>query len=214
MKKMIFLALALSACGQNTVVTPTNSAPIIPTSLTTPTANCAMITETLNLASGPTEFPKTGNFAEGKHHTTVKDTMNMDAHIANSCAILRQMDPSISEKCDEVYPTRAQRSWASIDRAMTRLPVLDEMFMGSLIFTTSTNQAKFLVTNPANGRSVVALIGSDRYSCREPQYLGTLSTEIHFLLKSDTFFVPVQIGRLVDQSLPLGPVTCEQNPNK
>lgn len=143
-------------------------------------------------------------------------TEGIDAHLLRSCTLLKKWRPDLTT-CTSVYNASYKKVWTPAESGKIgqgsvgnlRPSPLEEMFSGNMYWTSTTKPkpgTKFLARSPS-GKRVVFVMGYET-GPRDPKLLGGLQPEVHFLLGTDGSS-QIEIGRLKDQSLPLGPVNCK-----
>ena len=90
------------------------------------------------------------------------------------------------------------------------IPVVDEAWYVNMYWASSTRPARstrMIVTNPENGRSVIASAGWET-GPGSPARMGGASEEIHHALGS-SHASTLTFAFATDQTLPFGPIVCE-----
>ena len=196
--------------------------------------SCEAKSETIALQGRSLSFPRAGVFVVESHLATTEDrflvsqdaqsalwrefpqdvTEGMAAHLARSCALAHTLDPTLLPDCSSLYGKAAFfRQWTPPEGGLAgqgsiskKPEPIQEMFSGNMNWAPGSRPPageKWIVTR--GGKSVVIAMGFET-GPRAPELLGGLQPEVvHYLGGLDA----VQIGRLVDQSLPYGPVVCQ-----
>lgn len=172
-------------------------------------------------------FPRSGIFTIESHYLTTNDnvvptsdTDGVQAHLSYSCGLLQVMGWNVSSDCHEVYPAFLA-TWTPAEgggnigqgaRGSYRPAPLEEMFQGNLDYAPGQlppPATRYIITNPSNGRSIVASFGYE-IGPSDPKWLGGLTPEAHYYLdryNNDT--TVLEMGRASNQSLPFGPIQCD-----
>lgn len=190
--------------------------------------SCTTVSEDVTTSNaGTISFPASGYFTIESHYLTthdsvtpVSDTDGVGAHLSYSCGLLQAMGWSVSSDCHEVYPAFLA-TWTPAEgggdigmgaRSDYRPGPLEEMFQGNLDYAPGQLPApgtRYIITNPANGRSIVASFGYE-IGPSSSRWLGGLTPEAHYYLDqyaNDT--TTLEMGRAADQTLGFGPIQCD-----
>lgn len=185
---------------------------------------CDLFTSYEQLKGRTLKLPAVGKLVNEDHHTvrgakqptTVTD--GITAHMQASCDQLKAMG-YLFNSCDHIYKAKYQREWTPAEAGgaigsgaiSTKPLLLEEMFLFNMHWSSFGRPPagyKYLVTNVANGFSVV-VAGGYEVGPSDTSFMGGISTETHYFLNSNNSTVTLKLARLVDQSLPLGPINCE-----
>lgn len=205
-----FLAVGILSC----TTAPTKSPVLEP-------GRCQVVDETRSLVGREMKMPAKGYFVLESHLATTEDdfpagrlfpkdsTEGMDGHLARSCGLLGGVD------CAQVYSTKWHRVWTPPEGGKAgqgsvgdRKPTPEqEMFSGNMFWAFGTKpQPGELWLVKANGKAVVIAMGFET-GPRSPDFLGGLQGEVLHALGA-TSKTEIELGRLVDQGMNLGPVNC------
>lgn len=179
---------------------------------------CDLVSEVVHLKNQTVTLPGSGLFVLESHLATTEDIFpngrafpgesaeGIENHLAHSSKLAGLSQATL-------YPTRYHREWTPPEGglygqgsvgALKPTPE-EEMNSGNMFWSGKPPGDKWLVTYA--GRSVVVLMKFET-GPRDPAYLGGLQSEVFAELgASDTS--KISIGRLKNQSLPLGKVECK-----
>jgi len=206
-----FLFILLAGCADHPVKFPTGSLNV----------NCELVQEDIVLRNQKVTLPASGKFVLESHLVTKADeflgypktiTESIEDHLARSCYILRAIAPGTSASCGEVYATKYHRQWTPSESGeigqgsvgSLKPTVLEEMFSGNMYWTSRPYPGtKFLA---CTNQCVVVAVGYET-GPRSKKYLGGFQGEVHWFLGANSNS-SVYWGRLKDQTINLGPVTC------
>lgn len=221
MKKLnqiiIILALAWAAYAF------TGCTKIPPKDLIAEASKCEVVEETLKLTNQTVTLPVEGRMVLESHLATKEDTFpgrsfpnsiheGILDHMNRSCERLKKFGV---KNCLDVYAASYHRQWTPPEFGLAgqgsignRKPTVDEeMWLGNMYWTRENKPApgtKFLASR--GDRSVVVVMGYET-GPRDPKFIGGLQGEAMWWLRA-TNADPVRLGRLKDQSVPPGPITC------
>ena len=176
--------------------------------------------------AGTLSFPRSGLFTIEAHYVTTHDqitpqtdTDGIQNHLSYSCALLHGLGINVSSDCHEIYVS-GMNTWTPAEgggavgmgaRTNYRPGPTEEMFQGNFYYASGQLPApgtRYIITNPANGRSIVASFGYE-VGPSDPKWLGGLTPEASYYLDQyDNENSPLDVGRAVDQTLPFGPIQC------
>ena len=196
------------------------------------TWNCETIEETIELRNhGSMNMPAQGRMVIEAHLASSEESFNgnefpsstqdqIDLHLESSCKILTANFPDFNygENCSNVYNASYKREWCPQEggdfgqgSSASKPPIAEETFYMNMYWTSSSKPkpgTKFLVRNSENNTAVVTIAGYETGPA-STDFVGGLSPEVHFYLKSNNDTKTLNVGRLQDQSLPVGPVKCQ-----
>lgn len=201
--------------------TTTTVATVSTPTLVTKVNNCQTLINVEGLQNRELQLPAMGRLVNEDHHATRgmstprSATDGISNHLTASCG---KLNLPTAKDCSGVYKASYQKRWTPaegggrVGDGVTKLkPTLEEEIWLFNMYWTSKNRPapgyKYLVSNPANGRSVV-VSGGYEVGPNSTYFIGGLSTEGHYYLKSNNE-TSLRVARLVDQSTKLGPITCE-----
>lgn len=210
--KFSILLLALASC----TMTGTSTA----TQTDQTRSNCAMVSERLKLVNQEVSLPAIGRFVLESHLTAVEDgpdnwyptssTDGIEKHLSLSCASLPK-----GTDCSKVYASQYTHVWTPAEGGLIgqgsngnlKPPISQEVWSANMYWTAANKPkpgTKFLACNM--GKCVVTSTGWET-GPSSPTYIGGLQGEVMYFLGADNT-TKMAWGRLVDQSQPLGPISC------
>jgi hypothetical protein len=216
-----FILTALYGCATAPVVEAPKSPEIKPVPVQQ--GKCELIEETLVLQNQVVKLPAIGRMPLESHLVAKEDkrtswpknqTEGISKHLEMSCALLKAKVPAAD--CNKAYQNPYAKLWTPsegghIGQGSGAIPSLEqEMWSGNLYWTAKNKPKvgvndKFLVC--ANAKCVVITMGFET-GPGDKALLGGLQPESMYVLGADNR-TPITLGRLKDQSLPLGPRTCK-----
>lgn len=211
-------------------VTPSQALPSPSASPNVGAVDCTMVETTEKLATngGTVTFPKTGRFVVESHLMTSaerysgkdgfpkKANEGIDNHVALHAAVLSARGADASK----IYRKDYEREWTPAEEGGTygqgseeALPSIEEeTFVANLPWKSGHPSVppgtKYLLTNPANNKSVIVVMGYESGPTTSPKYLGGAQPAVHYFLGA-TGDTQLKVGKLKDQSVSAGPVKCK-----
>ena len=226
--RLIAIIILVVAAVLSTRCTKEEASPASTTSTTTTATlitavnNCQTLISVEDLQNRDVQLPAIGRLANEDHHTTRgmatprTTTDGIANHLAASCG---KLNLPTANDCSDVYKVSYQKRWTPaegggrIGDGVTKLkPTLEEeIWLFNMYWSAKKRPApgyKYLVTNPANGRSVV-VSGGYEVGPASSYFLGGISTEGHYYLKANNE-TKLRVARLKNQATKLGPIDCEE----
>jgi hypothetical protein len=188
--------------------------------------DCTLVKEVIQLKSGTVSFPTSGKIVIESHLATREDTFNsqalfpadaknlIQAHLDRSCEALRRLFPN--EDCASLYRAPWSRQWTPAEgRGLfgqgsvgdLKPTVAEELWGANMNWGSGARPApgtRFLASH--GERHVVVVMGYES-GPTSSRLLAGLQTEVAWALGVANDDI-VEIGRLVDQQSPPGPVEC------
>lgn len=218
---LVITAAVSTRCTKDVETTPVTTTSTTATLVTEKVSNCQTLISVEDLQNRDVQLPAIGKLVNEDHHTTrgmgtpKSTTDGINNHLIASCG---KLNLPTAKDCSDVYKVSYQKRWTPAenggrigDGAISLKPTLEEeIWLFNMYWSAKKRPPpgyKYLVTNPANGRSVV-VSGGYEVGPASSYFLGGISTEGHYYLKANNETL-LRVARLKDQSTKLGPITCE-----
>lgn len=186
----------------------------------------------MKLRSRMLQLPAAGCFVQESHYLTDKDFYllasrypkdigeQIYAHIKRSIEFMLDNYPNIGvpelDPLNKIYNNKYKTQWTpseggKIGQAARgdHFPTIEqEIWQGNMMFIYQHMPApgtKYLITNPSNGLKCVIQMGFEIGPGNEKDFIGGVTTEVHWYLKADNK-TQLVIDYCDDQSVKLGPV--------
>ncbi len=190
---------------------------------------CALesTTEKLNRPGTSIQFPNIGKIVIESHLRTNDETYGgpggfpttatsgINEHLARHEGYLRLFGVSSAA----VYVRDFEREWTPAEEggvygqgSEASLPSIEEETFGANLPWKAGHPSRapenWLIQNPANNRSVIVRLGYESGPTFSSKFIAGAQPAVHFFVGADND-TQLVIGKLKDQSLPLGPVECD-----
>lgn len=187
------------------------------------TGPCLVVKEVLNLQNQTISLPSIGRMPLESHLVTKDDgikgwpksqTDGIAKHLAISCVLLQQKFPGTD--CSKVYQNPYAKVWTPsegghIGQGSGAIPTLEQEMWSGNMYWTAKNKPKVGVNDKfitcANSKCVVITMGFETGPGNK-ELLGGLQVEPMVYLGANNNTL-ITVGRLKDQSIPLGPRICK-----
>ena len=171
-------------------------------------------------------LPAFGSIIQESHYATTKDawpktvTDGIKDHLDRSCEYMKHNYKITHSECDQMYKVYWARQWTPSEGGQIgqnargkKMDILPEMFQGNMYFQSKSKGPalgeKWLLYNPITRKAVVLAMGYE-IGPSNPKRLGGATIEaFHFLQAKNE--ASLLIGKLKDQSVSYGPITCSSD---
>ena len=226
----IIVSLLVAACAhpqEEIMDASSNEQSEATRSLASDSNKCDVKKENVAMDYGTLSFPRKGQFWVESHLATTEDifdgrrlfpahqTEKITTHMNRSCGLLKKYFPNLSANCQEVYKLKWNKVWTPPENgkagqgsvAALKPTPIQEMWLGNMKWSKASKPKpgeKWLLKY--NNKAIVVAMGFETGPGNK-KVLGGLQPEGQFALGSTNKSM-VEVGRLIDQSVPYGPIKC------
>ena len=224
--------LALTSCKTDSDTKPTQTPTQVDNLAPAPKLDaCETVKESIWVTKGSSskeiKLPKAGKFVLESHLASKEDGFadgrifpkttaeGINTHLEKSCQILKSISGNLD--CLTVYKTKYHKVWTPAEGGKAgqgsvgdlKPSLREEMFSGNMMWDKQSKPSagtKFVAK--FKGKAVVFVMGYETGPADLNKWLGGLQGEVFYYLNA-TAKDDIEIGRLKDQSLEVGPVSCD-----